>query len=76
MPQSTASTCYNGNETVVADVKSNSVSAEVNHFSEWRFMLNASVSGISTSQETIYDANILVEAGNNQIRYMAYTGVT
>ncbi len=71
-----AFTCYNGNETVAADVQSNSVSAEVNHFSEWRFMLNASVSGISTSQETIYDANILVEAGNNQIRYMAYTGVT
>jgi hypothetical protein len=68
--------CHNGNEAVAANVQSNSVSAEVSHFSEWRFVLNARVLSISTSQETLFDASILAEAGNNQVRYMAYTGVS
>lgn len=69
-------TCRNGNETVATDVQSNTVSAAVSHFSEWKFVLNARVLSVSTSQETIFDASILAEAGNNQVRYMAYTGVS
>lgn len=69
--------CRNGNETasdlVVAD---NSVSAQVMHFSEWKFSLNASVLSVNTQEETVYDATILVNQGSNTFTYTANTGVS
>lgn len=62
--------CVNGNETVNATVKSNSVSADVTHFSVWEFMLKAKVTKVvENTDELIKSGSILLANGKNTITY-------
>ena len=68
--------CINGTEKVAVNVQANSLSAQVGHFSAWNFKLNAKVMNIETTSATLFEGSILVNEGDNEIRYQANTGVT
>lgn len=56
-------------------VGTNTLTAEVSHFSAWTFVLNASVTAISTTTTT-QSQTVSVNEGNNTLNYSKYTGFT
>lgn len=68
--------CQNGGESVPVDVNANSLEAKVGHFSTWNFVLKATISSVSTETVSLFDGNILVKEGNNEVSYQANTGFT
>lgn len=62
--------CVNGNDTVNATVSSNSVSADVTHFSVWEFMLKAKVTKVvENTDELIKSGSVLLVNGKSTITY-------
>lgn len=60
--------CVNGDESVTATATANSVSAEVDHFSVWNFVLKAEVVKMDESVE-VKTGSILLAVGKNTITY-------
>lgn len=63
-----------GIEPTPVTVEQNKLSAQVGHFSNWTFSLMARVVDIQTTEETLFDGNILIHTGSNIFNYTARTG--
>lgn len=66
-------TCTNNGESAKdVTAEGNSISAKVDHFSNWTFSLLAKIVSVTTEQVTLFDGNILVKGGANPFNYSAF----
>ncbi|MGN1263583.1 MAG: hypothetical protein ACI4TW_06055 [Prevotella sp.] len=65
----------NGEAAQNLTVGAKELTAEVNHFSNWTFKLNAKISGITEDVVVLYDSKLMLNAGVNTINYQAWAGV-
>lgn len=71
--------CTNDKEGDPAEsisVGQNTLSAKVDHFSNWTFSLMARVIKIEEQEEVLFDGDILIHAGSNAFNYTAKAGVS